>query len=69
MSLGAGALKVSERPKAISREEVYTNPGSGNQPKNTHWPAPSHWMKFSGDTYLREYCKIPKISPGAYIFQ
>ena len=54
MSLGAGALKVSRGPNAISREEVSMATLEAGPPQEQPLTGTVTLNKFSGDTYLRE---------------
>ena len=66
MSLGAGALKVSGGPNAISREEVSIATLEAGSTQEQPLTGTVTLNKFSGDTYLREYLpeKILTKSPG-----
>ena len=66
MSLGAGFLKVSRGPNAISRKEVsMATLEAGTTPEQPQTSTIT-LNKFSGDTYLREYLpqKILTKPPG-----
>ena len=66
MSLGAGALKVSRGPNAITREEVSMATLEAGTTPRAPLSGTVTLNEFSGDTYLREYLpqKILTKPPG-----